>query len=106
MTSPLLIVLGSVVARDDDAHAQALRLAREHVERSLREPGCVHHSVLLDPADPKRLVFVERWASAEDLQRHFRVPESIAFARAMGTLAATAAEIKIYEARETSQGDR
>ena len=101
MNPTLLIVLGSFAAR------------REHVERSLREPGCLHHSVALDPADPKRLVFVERWASAEDLMRHFRVPESIAFARALGALAAVPPEIKVYEAREVPlplqtkpQGDR
>ena len=95
----MLIVLGSVVARDD-TRAEVLRLSQEHVARSLQEPGCLHHAVMPDLANPNRLVFIERWASSEDLFRHFKVPESVAFARAMGTLAAEAPEIKIYEARE------
>jgi quinol monooxygenase YgiN len=95
----LLIVLGSVVARAD-THAEALRLSQEHVARSLQEPGCLRHAVMPDLANPRRLVFVEQWASAEDLFRHFKVPASIAFARALGQLAEAPPEMKVYEARE------
>lgn len=95
----MLIVLGSVVARDD-SHAQVLRLSEEHVARSLLEPGCLQHAVMPDPKSPRRLVFIEQWASADDLLRHFKVPASIAFARALAGLAAAAPEMKIYEAHE------
>lgn len=95
----MLIVLGSVVARDD-THAEILRLSQEHVARSLQEPGCLRHEVMPDLANPRRLVFVEQWASAEDLFRHFKVPASIAFARAVGTLAAAVPDMQVYEARE------
>ena len=95
----MLIVLGSVTARDD-THAEVLRLSREHVARSLQEPGCLRHEVMPDLANPRRLVFVEQWASAEDLFRHFKVPASIAFARALAQLAAAAPEMKVYESRE------
>ena len=95
----MLIVLGSVVARDD-TRAEVLRLSQEHVARSLQEPGCLRHEVMPDLANPRRLVFVEQWASAEDLFRHFKVPASIAFARALTPLAETAPEMKVYESRE------
>lgn len=95
----MLIVLGSVVARDD-THAQALRVSQEHVARSLLEPGCLHHAVLSDPGTPNRLVFVEQWASAEDLIRHFRLPASTAFAHALGELAVAPPQMKVYEAKE------
>jgi quinol monooxygenase YgiN len=97
----MLIVLGSVVARDD-THAEILRLSQEHVARSLQEPGCLQHAVMPDLTNPMRLVFVEQWASAEDLFRHFKVPASIAFARSVATLAASAPEMQVYEAREMS----
>jgi quinol monooxygenase YgiN len=97
----MLIVLGSVVTRDD-THAEILRLSREHVARSLQEPGCLEHAVMPDLVNPKRLVFIERWASAEDLFRHFKVPASIGFARSVATLAASTPEMKVYEAREMS----
>lgn len=95
----MLIVLGSVVARDD-THAEILRLSQEHVARSLLEPGCLQHAVMPDLGNPRRLVFVEQWASAEDLFRHFKVPASIAFARALAQLAEAPPEMKVYEARE------
>jgi quinol monooxygenase YgiN len=105
----MLIVLGSVVARDD-TYADVLRLSQGHVARSLQEPGCLQHAVMPDLANPRRLVFVERWASAEDLFRHFRVPASVAFAGALGRLAASAPEMTVYDARElplpTQPGDR
>jgi quinol monooxygenase YgiN len=95
----MLIVLGSVVARDD-THAEILRLSQEHVARSLLEPGCLQHAVMPDLGNPKRLVFVEQWASAEDLFRHFKVPASVAFARALAQLGEAPPEMKVYEARE------
>lgn len=52
-----------------------------------------------DPARPNRLVFVEHWASADDLFRHFKVPASAAFARAMATLGITPPEMGIFDAR-------
>jgi quinol monooxygenase YgiN len=94
----MLIVHGSVVARDD-TYAEALRLSQEHVARSLQEPGCLHHAVMADLANPRRLVFVEQWASTEDLFRHFKVPASVAFARALAALAVAAPEMTVYEAR-------
>jgi len=95
----MLIILGSVIARED-SFAEVLRLSQEHVSRSLQEPGCLRHEVLPDPDNARRLVFVEQWATADDLQRHFQVPASIAFARSVAALAADAPEMKIYEARE------
>jgi quinol monooxygenase YgiN len=95
----VLIVLGSVVARDD-TYAEILRLSQEHVARSRQEPGCLRHAVMPDPESPHRLVFVEQWASAEDLSRHFRLPASAAFAAAMARLAVGAPEVNVYEARE------
>jgi quinol monooxygenase YgiN len=105
----MIIVLGSVVARDD-TRAEVLRLSQEHVARSLQEPGCLHHAVMPDLGAPNRLVFIERWASAEDLFQHFKVPASVAFARSVAALAAVAPEMKVYEARELplpqAPGDR
>jgi len=95
----MLIVLGSVVARAD-TYADILRLSQEHVARSLQEAGCLRHAVMPDLTNPHRLVFVEQWASAEDLARHFKVPASVAFAAAMTRLAAGAPQLSVYEARE------
>ena len=82
----MIVVLGDVRLRAGVAE-EALRLSRDHVERSRTEPGCLSHDVLTDPAQPGRLVFVERWADRDALDTHFAVPASIEFARAIGSLA-------------------
>jgi quinol monooxygenase YgiN len=93
----MIIVLGSFVVRDGGM-PQALALSQQHVRRSRAEPGCIEHNVSVDAERPDRLVFVERWESAQALQAHFSVPESRAFAKEVGRLAAEAPVIEIFEA--------
>jgi len=93
----MLIILGSVLARSDTAE-EAQRLAREHVERSRLEAGCISHAVHVDVHEPLRLVFIERWEDWGALRAHFRVPASAAFARDMARLSAMPPEMTVYEA--------
>jgi quinol monooxygenase YgiN len=93
----MIIVLGSVTVRSDSL-AQALALSREHVGRSRGEPGCIAHAVHQDAEDPRRLVFVEQWTDRAALQRHFLVPESRNFVKALGALAIGPPSMTIYDA--------
>ena len=95
----MILVLGDVVARDGHV-AEALALSQEHVARSRAEPGCLAHAVHLDTENPRRLVFVEQWASQSALWEHFKVPASRAFAKALATLAEQPPSIAIYEAAQ------
>ena len=78
--------------------AEALDLSLQHVRRSREEPGCVSHGVSQDAEDPNRLLFLERWADREALDRHFAVPEARAFARRLGELASAPAQMTVYTA--------
>jgi quinol monooxygenase YgiN len=49
----MIVVLASITARPAERES-ALVLAREHVERSRREPGCISHEVLGDPDNDDR----------------------------------------------------
>jgi len=97
----VILVTGSVHARPDTVD-RALAISLEHVHRSRREPGCLLHSVHFDAEDPLHLVFVEHWADADALRAHFGVPESRAFAKELGTLAASPPEMNIYDAQNAS----
>ena len=97
----MIIVTGSVRARPD-ALDEVVRLGLEHVRRSRLEPGCLLHSVHHDVEDANRLVFLEHWADRDALAAHFRVPESRAFATALGGLAAEPPTLEIYEAEAIS----
>lgn len=91
----MIIVLGSFVVRDGSM-ARAMALSQEHVRLSRSEPGCIEHNVSIDAERPDRLVFVERWESAEALQAHFAVPESRAFARESGQLAVAPPLMEVF----------
>ena len=93
----MIIVLGSFVVREGSL-AHAMDLSKQHVLRSRAEPGCIEHNVSIDAERPDRLVFVERWESAQALQAHFAVPESRAFAREIGQLAAAPPSIEVFNA--------
>jgi len=97
----VIIVTGSVRAKPDTLE-EVLAISLEHVHRSRLEPGCRLHSVHQDVEDPLHVVFVEHWADADALHAHFRVPESRAFAKALGALAAEPPTMDIYDAQVTT----
>lgn len=93
----MIIVTGSVLARPDTI-AELTALGIEHVERSLAEDGCLHHSVQIDAHEPLRLFFYEQWRDMAALRAHFAVPASGVFVARMRELAASSDGIQIYEA--------
>ena len=97
----MVLVIGTAVARPDRLD-ELLALSLEHVVRSRAEPGCLEHGVYQDAENPRRLVFVERWADRAALLAHFAVPESGAFVRAATALCAETPTIHAYEATEIS----
>jgi quinol monooxygenase YgiN len=99
----MTLVLGSVLIRDGSL-TEALAVSQEHVERSRGEPGCLEHGVSVDAQVPRRLVFVERWASMDALRTHFVVPASRGFAKRLGALAAQPPSMAVYDANELPVG--
>ena len=93
----MILITGAILARPETA-AEVRQLALAHVRRSRAEPGCLSHDVHLDAEDPLRFVFVERWEDAAAVRAHFAVPDSRAFARAVGALAAEPPVMHIYQA--------
>jgi quinol monooxygenase YgiN len=93
----VIIVTGSVRARPE-TRAEVLARSLEHVHRSRLEPGCLLHSVHEDVEVADRFVFLEHWVDRAALDAHFRVPESRAFAAALGDLAAEPPTLEIYDA--------
>jgi quinol monooxygenase YgiN len=95
----VLIVIGRVTARLD-TFDEILRVSREHVARSRKEPGCISHDVAVDPENPLRLLFTERWADEAALKAHFRVKESRIMWQTLQNLAADPGAMHIYRADE------
>ncbi|WFL77030.1 putative quinol monooxygenase [Altererythrobacter arenosus] len=95
----MIIITGSVTLKPE-RREEAIALGLEHSQRSRTEPGCISHDCYITAGDPNRMHFFERWADAEAMKRHFAVPESGAFIRAVGAMASTPPEIAIYTAEE------
>ena len=93
----MIIITGAIVARHD-TFDELRAISLEHVHRSRLEPGCLSHAVHVDAEDPLRLFFYETWADRAAVATHFAVPESRAFVRAAGKLAAAQVGMQLYEA--------
>ena len=93
----MIIVWGRVEAKCGHLD-EVLRLSLEHVRRSRKEPGCLHHSVQSDVENASSLVFYEEWQDMAALQVHFQVPESGDFVASLTDLIEGEPEMKIYEA--------
>jgi len=92
----MVVVTGAVLARVETVD-EVRTLALTHVHRSRREPGCISHDVHIDVENPHRFVFVERWRDMAALRVHFLVPESRAFAKAIGALASERPYMEILD---------
>lgn len=93
----MLIVTGHFTVAVD-ALEKALVTSIAHVRRSRTVAGCLAHGVHLDAEQPGRLVFVEHWADAASLVAHLRSPETRAFGRSIGLLAAAPPVLEVFEA--------
>ena len=97
----MIIITGAVTARPD-TFDELRAVALEHVHRSRLEPGCLSHAVYVDTENPLQLFFFETWLDRAAVATHFAVPESGAFVRAAGKLAADQTAIQLYEAQPVS----
>jgi quinol monooxygenase YgiN len=94
----MIVVTGSAIIQRD-SFEDARRLSIEHTKRSRAEPGCLSHDVHVDCENPLRLVFVERWKDRDALLKHFAVPASRQFIKALSALLVEPAGIEIYDAK-------
>jgi len=95
----MIIVTGSILARNDSFDA-ALKLSREHVERSRLEDGCIAHDVHVDTENPLRLFFFERSRDEAALRAHFAVPASREFVKALRDLIVETTGTQIWRAEQ------
>jgi len=59
--------IGIVPEKRDEALAALERLCEE---THAKDEGCLLYALQLDPADESRVFFIEKWESAEALQKH------------------------------------
>jgi quinol monooxygenase YgiN len=94
MSEVMVVVLSRAKpGRGDDAEAAFRALA----EVTHDEEGCLLFALHRVPAEPDRLVLIERWTSREALDAHLAAPHLVAFREGSVDLWAHPAEILLVE---------
>ena len=101
-----VVVVGSFKA-EPGKEVEALEAFKALVEPTHGEEGCILYALHQGTDDPRRLAFVERWASRESLDAHLKSPHVAAALERVEELFGDSADIVVYEAvpgGETKKG--
>lgn len=91
-----VIVVGSFTAVPG-REAEAEEAFRALVEPTHGEDGCILYALHRGVDDPRRLAFIERWASREALAAHLASPHIAAVLERAPELFGESGDITVYE---------
>ncbi len=91
-----VVVVGSFVAKPGK-EAEAQDAFEALVDPTHRESGCILYALHRGVDDPRRLVFVERWASREELDAHLQSDHVKGVLTKVEELFGDDADIVVYE---------
>lgn len=92
----MLIVAGEIEI-DPARREEAIAAAREMMEATRREAGCVAYAFSADLADPGRFRIFEEWESQTALDAHFATPHMAAFQARVGGLGVRGMSLRKYQ---------
>lgn len=70
---PNVVVVSRIKVKQGQREA-AIAALREEIEASHREDGVLKFALHEDPADPAKLMVIEVYRGAEDIQSHYKQP--------------------------------
>ncbi|MBV9819510.1 MAG: antibiotic biosynthesis monooxygenase [Solirubrobacterales bacterium] len=97
-----IVVVGSFTAQEGK-EAEALEAFAGLVEPTHAEDGCILYALNQGVEDPRRLAFIERWASQEALEAHLASDHIQAVLARADQLFSDGGDIVVYEARPGGQ---
>jgi quinol monooxygenase YgiN len=103
---PEIVVVGSFTAQEGK-ETEAIEAFRALMEPTHDEDGCILYALHRGSDDPRRLAFVERWASREALDAHLASAHIQDILSRAPDLFADGGDIVVYEAvpgGETTKG--
>jgi quinol monooxygenase YgiN len=93
---PEVVVVGSFTAREG-REAEAREAFEALVAPTHAEPGCILYALHQGVDDPRRMAFIERWASREELDAHLRSDHVRRLLARVEELFGDSADIVVYE---------
>lgn len=97
MSEPVIVIARAEVS--PEARARFIVAAKDCIAATRREPGCLAYDMHQSVSEIGHFVFVERWASRADVDRHMREPHLQAFLTIAGTCVTAAPVIEVVEPR-------
>ena len=94
---PEVVVVGSFTA-EPGKEEEALAAMEGLVAPTHREEGCILYALHRGADDPRRIAFVERWASRELLDQHLQSPHVQELLKRAEELFGQSGDIVVYEA--------
>jgi len=91
-----VVVVGSFKARPGK-EAEAVEAFEALVEPTHREAGCILYALHQGVNDPRRLAFIERWASREQLDAHLQSAHVQKALERVEVIFGDSADIVVYE---------
>jgi quinol monooxygenase YgiN len=92
-----MLVIAGRIRIDPAQRSAALAAAREMMEATRREAGCISYTFAADLADEGLFHLFEEWESQQALDAHFRTPHMAKFQGAVGGLGVKEMNVKRYE---------
>jgi len=92
-----VVVVAVITVREGKRKEAETLIAESMVPDTHAESGCVTFALHRDTRDENRLVFVERWASAEALDQHAATDHMSSFREAIGPLTAQPSEVYVLD---------
>ncbi|MHA7820488.1 MAG: putative quinol monooxygenase [Erythrobacter sp.] len=90
------IVIAAQIDLDPAQRAEALRLAKPHIDAALAQDGCIAYDWSADGNNPARVNVFEEWESEEALAHHFANDAYAGMRDHIGTFGLTGAASKKY----------
>ena len=95
-----MIVVNGIIRTSADAIAATAAALSKMEQASQAEEGCFDYTFSIEVSDPHVIRLTERWASIEDLKKHFSEPHMAEFQAAMAAHPPSSVEVKFYAAQE------
>jgi quinol monooxygenase YgiN len=99
---PEIVVVGSFTAQEGK-ETQATEALEALMAPTHEEEGCILYALHRGSDDPRRLAYIERWASREALDAHLASPHVQDILSRGPELFADGGDIVVYEARPGGQ---
>ncbi|MBA4779814.1 MAG: hypothetical protein A2792_01650 [Sphingomonadales bacterium RIFCSPHIGHO2_01_FULL_65_20] len=74
--------------------------ARQMVEATRQEEGCLHYAFARDMNDPDIIRISERWVDEAALEAHFASPHMAAFGAGLAQVERLGSDVRLYDGEE------